>query len=272
MSNLRGTLQSISLTDVAQLLHANRKTGMLQVNSGKVSGVLYFSSGEVIHAETQAAQGEMAAFEILEWVSGQFEFLTTHVQIASSIRRTVPDLLMDSARLQDSRKRFHALFPRMTAVPWPTLPQPELLEGLKLFTEERRILPFFDGYRDFQDVMAASGQHDVAVLQAASILKGAGRLELLEPDAFVTVSPLKTGLFKKGDYIALPKAMEGWWIVLGPYRQGIKNLRVIWPKGSAVERVEFLAAVPDNQVAIPRELMQAWGLTEGSHVKVRPAP
>jgi hypothetical protein len=272
MSNLRGTLQSISLTDVAQLLHANRKTGMLQVSSGKVSGVLYFSSGEVIHAETLAAQGELAAFEILEWVSGQFEFLTTHVQIPVSIRRTVPDLLMDSARLQDSRKRFQTIFPRMTAVPWPTLPAPQLLEGLKLFTEERRILPYFDGYRDFQDVMAASGQHDVAVLQAASILKGAGRLELLEPDAHLTVGTLKTGLFKKGGYIALPKAMEGWWIVLGPYRQGIRNLRLMWPKGQAVGRVEFVAGLPDKQVAVPRELMQEWGLAEGSHVKVRPAP
>ena len=272
MSNLRGNLQSISLTDVAQLLHANRKTGMLQVSSGKVSGVLYFSSGEVIHAETLAAQGELAAFEILEWTTGQFEFLTTHVQIPVSIRRTVPDLLMDSARLQDSRKRFQSIFPRMTSVPWPTLPPPQLLEGLKLFTEERRILPFFDGYRDFLDVMAASGQHDVAVLQAAAILKGAGRLEVLDPDAHVTVGILKTGLFKKGDYLALPKVMESWWTVLGPYRHGVQNLRVIWAKGQAVGRVEFVATVPDKQVAIPRELMQDWGLTEGSHVKVRPAP
>lgn len=272
MSNLKGTLQSISLTDVAQLLHANRKTGMLQVSSGKVSGVMYFSSGEVIHAETQAAQGELAAFEILEWVTGQFEFLTTHVQIPTTIRRSVPDLLMDSARLQDSRKRFHSIFPRMTAVPWPTLPMPQLLEGLKLFSEERRILPYFDGYRDFQDVMAASGQNDVAVLQAAAILKSAGRLEVLEPDAHLVVMTLKTGLFRKGDYLALPKAMEGWWTVLGPYRQGIKNLRVIWPKGSVMERVEFSVDVPDKQVAIPREFMQDWGLTEGSHVKVRPAP
>ena len=67
MSNLRGALESISLTDVAQLLHVNRKTGMLQVSSGKISGVLYFSSGEVIHAETLSARGEVAAFEILEW-------------------------------------------------------------------------------------------------------------------------------------------------------------------------------------------------------------
>ncbi|HLP30698.1 MAG TPA: DUF4388 domain-containing protein, partial [Geothrix sp.] len=91
MSNLRGTLESISLTDVAQLLHVNRKTGMLQVSSGKVSGVLYFSMGEVIHAETLSSRGESAAFEILEWITGHFEFLTTQVQVQATIRRTVPD-------------------------------------------------------------------------------------------------------------------------------------------------------------------------------------
>lgn len=272
MSNLRGTLESIALSDVAQLLHVNRKTGMLQVSFGRVSGVLYFSRGEVIHAETQSARGEQAAFEILEWVSGQFEFLTTQVQVPPSIRRTVPDLLMDSARLQDSRKRLRGIFPRLTAVPWPTMRPPELLEGLKIYAEDRRILPFFDGYRDFQDIMAATGQNDVAVLQAAAILKDAGRLEVLEPDAHVTVSELKTGLFKKADHLGLPKAMEGWWTVLGPYRNGISNLRVIWPKGPAVERVEFVSGLPEKHVAIPRELLQAWGLTEGAHVKVRPAP
>ena len=272
MSNLRGTLESISLTDVAQLLHVNRKTGMLQVSAGKVSGVLYFLTGEVIHAETLSGRGESAAFEILEWTSGHFEFLTTQVQVPATIRRTVPDLLMDSARLQDSRRRLVTIFPRLTAVPWPTLPSPQLLDGLKLFSEERRIVPYFDGYRDFQEIMAASGQHDVAVLQAAAILKDAGRLEVLEPDAHVTVMPLKTSLFKKSDHLELPKSIEGWWSPLGPYQHGIRNLRVIWPQGPAVERVEFVAGLPDKSLAIPRELMQAWGLAEGTHVKVRPAP
>jgi hypothetical protein len=272
MSNLRGALDSISLTDVVQLLHANRKTGLLQMSSGKVSCVLFFSNGEVIHAETPSAQGETAAFEILEWATGHFEFQSTRVQVAASIRRTVPDLLMDSARIQDSRKRLRAIFPQLTVVPWPTLPGPQLLEGLKLFAEERRILPYFDGYRNFQDVMAASGQHDVAVLQAAAILLKAGRLELLEPDIQVTVTLLKSGLFKKRNHLELSRSMEGCWIDLGPHRQGVHNLRVAWPGGPAVERVEFVAGLADKLVAIPRELMQAWGLTEGSQVKVRPAP
>lgn len=272
MSNLRGNLESISLTDVAQLLHVNRKTGLLQVNAGRASGVLYFSSGEVIHAETQSSKGEPAAFEILEWVTGHFEFLTTQVQITATIRRTIPDLLMDSARLQDSRKRLNSIFPRLTAIPWPTLPAPQLLEGIKLFKEERQILPFFDGYRSFKDVMAASGQHDVAVLQAAAILKDAGRLDVLEPDVSVTVTLLKTGLFKKGDHVELSRALVDGWTALAPYRHGVRQLRLHCPRGPCLERVEFMAGMADKQVAIPRELMQAWELTEGSHVVVRPGP
>ncbi|HJW72380.1 MAG TPA: DUF4388 domain-containing protein [Geothrix sp.] len=272
MSHLRGTLESISLTDVAQLLHVNRKNGMLQVSSGKTSGVLYFSNGEIIHAETNRLRGEGAAFEILEWVSGHFEFLTTQIQAQPTIRRTMQDLLMDSARLQDSRKRLHTIFPDFTAVPWPTLPMPQLLDGLKLFAEERRVLPFFDGYRDFQDVMGASGQHDVAVLQAASILKDAGRLEVLRPDVDLQVVQAKSGFFKKSDHLDLPKSLLARWKHLGPYHDGVTNLRVMWAEGPAVERVEFSADLPETQVAIPRELMQAWNLAEGSHVKVRPAP
>jgi hypothetical protein len=270
MSNLRGNLASISLTDVAQLLHVNRKTGLLQVAADKARGVLYFSNGEIIHAESNSAKGESAAFEILEWVTGHFEFLSTHVHTTPTIRRTIPDLLMDSARLQDSRKRLASIFPTLEAIPWPTLPAPQLLEGIKLFAEERQILPFFDGFRNFRDVMAASGQHDVAVLQAAAILKDAGRLEVLEPDILMTVTLLKTGLFKKGDHLELPRTLEGQWAALGPYRGGIKHVRVSWPDGPTLARVDFVAGLTDRQVAIPREFMQAWNLAEGSQVKVRP--
>ncbi len=271
MSNLRGNLASISLTDVAQLLHVNRKTGLLQVSAEKAKGVLYFSNGEIIHAESNSARGESAAFEILEWVTGHFEFLSTQVQTTATIRRTIPDLLMDSARLQDSRRRLATIFPRQTAIPWPTLPAPQLLEGIKLFAEERHILPYFDGFRDFLEVMAASGQHDVAVLQAAAILKDAGRLEVLEPDAHMTVTLMKSGLFKKGDHVELSKTVEGWWTALGPYRSGIKSVRVACPGGPSFGRVEFVSGLTDKQLAVPREFMQVWGLVEGTHVKVRPS-
>ena len=79
MSNLKGSLDSISLTDVAQLLHVNRKSGMLKVTSANKNGVLYFVNGEVVNAEVPGAKGEMAAYEVLEWVSGSFEIGRAHV-------------------------------------------------------------------------------------------------------------------------------------------------------------------------------------------------
>ncbi|MBI3130458.1 MAG: DUF4388 domain-containing protein [Acidobacteria bacterium] len=272
MSNLKGNLESISLMDVAQLLHVNRKTGQLHIQSGKSSGILYFMNGDVIHAECGQFKGESAAFEILDLNTGTFDFHAGSLQCPHSIRRSLTDLLMEAARIGDSRRRLHTFFPHMEAVPWPTVPQDQLTTGLKIFEEERRIIPFFDGYRDFREIMDASGQHDVGVLQAAAILKEAGRLEVIEPDVQVTVTPLKTGFFKKGDHIELAKSLEAKWMGMGPHALGISNLRVIWPKGPAIEPVKFVPDLPERVVAIPREFMEAWELAEGFPVKVRPAP
>ena len=221
MSNLKGSLESISLMDVVQLLHVNRKTGKLLVGSGRVTGVLYFSNGEVVHAENGTMRGESAAIDILEWTSGTFDFQSVQLSMPASIRRTVQDLLMDSARISDSRKRLHGIFPKMSAVPWPTLPEDQLAQGIKLFTEERKILPFFDGFRDFQEVMDSAGAGDVAVLQAAAILMEAGRLEVLDPELSLRVATLKTGLFRKGDHLEVSKGVEMKWKSLGPYLGGL---------------------------------------------------
>jgi Domain of unknown function (DUF4388) len=272
MSNLKGSLESISLMDVVQLLNVNRKSGRLQLGSGRQSGVLHFHNGEVVNAELGGLKGEMAAFEILEWVSGTFDFVPSSAPMAMVIRRSVQDLLMDAARISDSRKRLRSIFPKLNAVPWPSLPGDQLIAGLKVFTEEKRILPFFDGFRDFQEIMDSTGQNDVAVLQAASILKEAGRLEVFEPEITLNVVTLKTGLFKKGDHLQLSKTLDAQWRQFGPYVGGILNLRVMWPQGPAVESVKFVSDLGDQHIAIPKEFMLAWGLAEGVQVKVRPAP
>jgi hypothetical protein len=273
MSTLRGNLQSISLMDVVQLLHVNRKTGKLYVTQGKQSGILFVQSGEVIHAETPQVLGESAAFEILEWDKGEFEFMALKFTCPNSIRRSVPDLLMEAARTSDSRKHLKGIFPNLHAVPYPTLPQPELTRGLKLFAEDRKVLPFLDGYRTFLEVMAVAEQSEVAVLQTARMLKEAGRLTLLDPALHLTVRPLKTGLFKKADHVELSRSAEAKWKTIGPYGQApITNVRIVWPEGPAISPVTFVGGLDEQVVAIPKELMQSWGLPEGIFVSIRPAP
>jgi hypothetical protein len=273
MSILRGNLQSISLTDVVQLLHVNRKTGKLQVTQGKLTGTLYVVNGDVVHAETPQVLGESAAFDILEWDKGEFEFVATRFKAPTTIKRSVQDLLMEAAHTTDSRRHLRGIFPNLHAVPWPTVHEPHLTAGLRLYNEDRRVLPFLDGYRTFLEVMASSEQSEVSVLQTCATLKGAGRLALLEPNISVSVVPLKTGLFKRGGHVELSKEHEAQWLDQGPYGANpISAVRIIWPDGLAVEQVQFVKGMAEHSLGIPKELMQSWGLPEGMFVTVRPTP
>ena len=273
MSTLRGNLQSISLQDVIQLLHVNKKTGKLYIIQGKKSGTLYVQNGDVIHAETPQSVGESAAFDVLEWDKGEFEFAAAMIKVPTSIRRSVPDLLMEAARTSDSRKRLKSIFPNMHAVPWPTMREPQLTQGIKIFAEDRKVIPFLDGYRDFLEIISVTEQSEVTVLQSCNVLKEAGRLQVVEPDVHVSVIPLKTGLFKRADHVELSKGIEAKWKALGPYEADpIQNVRIIWPEGPAIEKVQFTGGMGDGQIAIPKELMESWGIPEGLYVSIRPAP
>jgi hypothetical protein len=272
MSTLRGKLQSISLVDVLQLLHANRKTGELLVTRGKHNGVLYVLNGEVIHAETAKAQGESAAFDILEWDQGGFEFITTPVQAAASIKRSVPDLLMEAARTTDSRKHLSGIFPDLNLVPWPTLKEPQLTKDLRIFAEDRLTLDFLDGYRTFREIIADSGLGDVSVLQVCATLQAAGRLALLKPTVSVAVSTARNGFFKKAERVKVAKLHEAHWLAMGPYGANpIGHLRIVWPRGSVLAEVQFVKGMSDQTIGISRELMQSWELPEGVFVGIRPA-
>jgi hypothetical protein len=273
MQTLRGNLESICLTDVVQLLHVNRKTGKLYVSVGKRSGILFVLNGEVVHAETPVAMGESAAFDVLEWNKGEFEFVTTKFKSPTSIRRSVPDLLMESARTSDSRKHLRSIFQNLKSTPWPTMREPALTQGIKLFPENRKIIPYLDGYRNFLEIMSASEQSEITVLQTCLTLRDAGRLQVIEPEVSLLVVPLKRGLFKRSSHVEISKTHHAHWSTMGPSSHaGIHRVRISWPEGPVIEQVSFSTDIDDQHIAIPKELMQIWGLPEGIYVTLRPAP
>lgn len=272
MNNLQGLLQSIGLSDVVQLLHMNRKTGILRVQNGRFNGVLHVNAGEVVHAEAGQSIGELAAFELMTWDRGEFEFVTGPVKAVGSIRRSVPDLLMESARTLDTRRRLKTYFPTLEAVPWTYLPEPALTAGLNLSAEARKVIPHFDGYHDFHQVMAATQQNEVAVLEAAFVLLEADRLKTFEPAVPLTVSLLKARLFGKADRVEVGVIHESRWRGLQPYSHGlISQVRIQWRGGIAQEAVRFNEALPDGAIAVPEAFLQSWGVDPGGLVVVRPA-
>ena len=234
MSTLRGKLQSIALVDVLQLLHANRKTGELLVTQGKQSGVLYVQNGVVVHAETAKAQGETAAFDILEWDQGGFEFVTTPV------KAPVDHQAVGAGPAHGGRPHHrlppapvgHLPGPR-TWCPGPPPRSPSSPRACGCIAEDRGVLAFLDGYRTFQEIITDSELGDVAVLQVCAALQGAGRLALLQPTIYVCGRSRQARLFRQGDQVKLAKIHEAHWLTMGPYgRTPIQRVRMVWARRS----------------------------------------
>jgi hypothetical protein len=258
---------------------------------------MYLQNGEVIHAVSSRTQGGPAAFDLLEWKHGQYEFVSTASQGYSTIKQPLADLLMEAAKTADTRRHLSDTFPDLNQAPWPALKEPQLSAGLGIPAEDRGCLALLDGYLTFLEIIAESGQSQASVLGACAILHAAKRLTLLKPTITVAVTPAKPGLAQKSDLVRLAKPHEERWLAMGPYQAKpisavkiaggqftlplagggygtvpIERVRIVWANGSAVAPVLFGKTVTEEAVGIPPKLMQAWGLPEGTAVDLRPAP
>jgi len=297
MPMLRGMLPGIALVDVLRMLHGNRNTGELILTREGHSGVFYLQLGEVTHAETGPARGEAAAYDLLGWDEGEFEFVITTVQKPTTITRPVQDLVAEAARTRDTRSHLSGYFPDPALVPWPTLAKAKLAQGLEIPAAHLAVLDFMDGYRAFPEVIAASGLSELSVLQLCAALQAAGRMVLLDPSLSVTASGPKAGFLQMGYQAKLSMAQEeqwqgrkgSWdklhqpcllakghenrWKAMGPYgAKPIERVRLDLPGGPMVAPVQFIRGMDEHTVEMAKELMQSWALPDGTSLKVRPAP
>jgi DNA-binding response OmpR family regulator/predicted regulator of Ras-like GTPase activity (Roadblock/LC7/MglB family) len=72
-SGFEGKVFDLQLTDVIQLNCLGRVTAALKITKGQETGVIYFSDGEIVHAECDGRVGKDALFTILKWREGRFD-------------------------------------------------------------------------------------------------------------------------------------------------------------------------------------------------------
>ncbi len=161
---LKGELGNISISDIANLLHLNRKTGMLKVRKGSFSAMLFFNEGEVVNAESNENTGEIAAFEIFQQAEGDFEFIATPPHKKRLIKQTLHDLVLESARQKDTIKNLRRAVPKNYMIFSATIDtRMETMEDS--FDEDTvHLLTLLDGTRDVDDLVDASGFSEFKVL------------------------------------------------------------------------------------------------------------
>ena len=132
--HLSGRLDTISMTDLLQLLESSHSSGVLDVRDGGRSvGEMTFAEGWLTGARTGVLSGENAALRILWMKEGDFFF-----QKRPAARRTdgsgwsIARLLVEAAWLQDELTRLGAHAPRSTDAVMIVDPahMPELFAGI----------------------------------------------------------------------------------------------------------------------------------------------
>lgn len=100
-SDFTGTLATIHLPDLCQLLNLSRRNGVLLVQSDLGKAMLYFDEGEVVQAQYATFQGDEAVLAILKETRGHFSFKSDQKALEPNVNARLSHLLLEAARQAD---------------------------------------------------------------------------------------------------------------------------------------------------------------------------
>lgn len=95
-----GQVLGTSLPDLIQMQCLTLASRAVRVDAESVTGRIYFSGGQVIHATVGMLTGEAALFEMLRWKNGTFDFEDSHAA-QETVTRHWQSILLEAAQRED---------------------------------------------------------------------------------------------------------------------------------------------------------------------------
>ena len=110
---LDGRLSMVDLPGVIQMIEQSRQTGALHVNASSTDGIIFFDSGEVIHAESGLFAGDDAIVCLIKKChnnkDGVYKFMPGSAPTLRTVHCNLSGLIMDALRELDEQERDAAL-------------------------------------------------------------------------------------------------------------------------------------------------------------------
>jgi hypothetical protein len=203
-SDFRGDLAQVSIVDLIQLLGANRRSGVLLLQTPLGAGEVRFGDGEIVDALYRRLEGKKALFRLLGEREGTFSFVGGHA--GSYIRRIEGPtyaLLMDGVRELDEARELRTALDlgddSLVGV------QPEVQSG----NDARAlVLGMSTSPRTLAELLDEVPALDLEVLQAVKrlladgsirrISGGTRRIELSDPDRLGVLAALAKRVARPG--------------------------------------------------------------------------
>jgi hypothetical protein len=92
------------VADVLQMCCLSKRSGAIQMVRKEKSGIVFLRAGEIVHAETTAARGKEALFEIDTWEYVEFAYDRTVRPPVETITGSWDEVLIDAVERQKIRK------------------------------------------------------------------------------------------------------------------------------------------------------------------------
>jgi two-component system, chemotaxis family, chemotaxis protein CheY len=105
LPGLSGSLDTLGIPDLIQILNGCRKTGHLRLRRGVEEAGIFFSSGEACHAWTKDLEGEEAFFLIISWKDAHFSFDSGLKPEEPTLNQPTMTLLFEGLRKLDESGR-----------------------------------------------------------------------------------------------------------------------------------------------------------------------
>jgi len=102
---LRGSIAQMNVIDLVQSLEMGRKSCALTLTNKGETCAMYFSEGQVTHAQYGPLLGDQAVFHVLRWTDGNFQIDFEGKTSKQTTTLNTQGLLMEGLRLLDEAQR-----------------------------------------------------------------------------------------------------------------------------------------------------------------------
>ncbi len=267
---IEGSLDSVDIQDIVQLLNVNSSTGLLHIESPNLNGVLYYRDGEIVNASVKGTSGDTAAFILLSQSQGRFHFEIADHHMPREMRRPIHDLVLEAARRKDTIEKIRASIKHDNIIFLP-LVDVRIPSIRKEFSEfEIKLLSQLDGQTDIKSIIDRQKESAFEIFYVIYDLEKRGHLKRVDIFKLLEVAELKK-LFGKAREVYISKANQDEWI---QQSMTYANCEVVEIRTRHNTFGQVAAIVKSNvsagSIMIPKEIMAQFEVKTGEKVLVKP--
>lgn len=267
---IEGSLQSVDIQDIVQLLNLNHSTGILHIKGPNLDGMVYYRDGAIVDARVEGITGEAGAYVLLAQSEGTFHFEVADHNAQHTIHRSIHDLVLEAARRKDTIAKIRSSITHDNIVFLP-LVDVRIPHLRKEFTDlELQLLSQLDGQTEIKNILEKRKESAFEVFHVIYDLEKRGHLQRVDIYKVLEVTEYKKLFGKATEVFIAPDIQEFWTNQSMTYANC--NVVEIRTQGNLFGQVSMVLKnnIPHGKIAFPKAILSQFEVLPGDKVLVKP--